>query len=338
VATVAPEVVETTAATKNATLAPAVPMIQRRVSGEFWPMVFVGVTIAVLCGITGYYFLSTPQVQANQSDAINDFRDTVKVIHLKKSDQLTDEEIHQRDAEPTFIQTESPAPPAKADTNFGDILVRNYSWKYDNQSYTAQLVLSKKILENYAQSKDGPELNYEALLNNSETDDDGVAQLVEQMKKQAKEKGLNDRQLVELAMSFVQSEITYDYAKAANNKTCYRPYELLDKKQGVCIDKSILGLAILKEIGVESCLIVMHDINHAAIGLGGQNRSGIDGSNWTYLETTANLKPGEIPLYRQGNLGPEIIKNNSSRTANLGELQFLLISPGKPWNDNNVIS
>ena len=124
-------------------------------------------------------------------------------------------------------------------------------------------------------------------------------------------------ELAELAVSFVQGSITYDWHTYHNidQSQIRYPYETLIDGTGVCADKTILLARILDELGYGLAIFTFERANHMALGL--QVPSGYDNyrSGFAFVESTNYAPIGRIPDNYVGGLKldarPSVIRVNS---------------------------
>lgn len=159
-----------------------------------------------------------------------------------------------------------------------------------------------------------------------------------------KKNGLNDDQIVELAMAFVQG-VQYDEARAtaiaAGSKEALTnyPYETLFLQKGVCADKSFLASMILRDLGYGTALFVYDTENHMAVGIQCSMQYSNYNSGYCYGETTAvGMRIGVIPdLNKTNNQANNLKKLNyfdqSSKfdEKKLGEVKILQKTTGKEY-------
>ena len=159
-----------------------------------------------------------------------------------------------------------------------------------------------------------------------------------------KKNGLNDDQIVELVMAFVQS-IQYDEARAtaiaAGSKEALTnyPYETLFLQKGVCADKSFLASMILRDLGYGTVLFVYDSENHMAVGIQCPMQYSNYNSGYCFAETTAvGMRIGVIPdLNKANNQANDLKKlsyfDQSSKfdEKKLGEVKILQKTTGKEY-------
>ncbi|MDD5397093.1 MAG: transglutaminase-like domain-containing protein [Candidatus Moranbacteria bacterium] len=190
-------------------------------------------------------------------------------------------------------------------------VVKKFAWEYKGVKYDLNLNLDKAVYsyyssqpKSYAYSGELPqnwEDDYYGMFLKSNSNDQTIPNLAADLQALGKKHNLNDDQIADLVLSFVQS-IEYDDAKAQNilDKTgkerMLYPYELLYQQKGVCSDKSLLAVAILRQLGYGAAIFTYEQDNHMAIGIQCPQSSSTYGSGYCYAETTAvGNKIGIIP-------------------------------------------
>lgn len=229
-----------------------------------------------------------------------------------------------------------PLPPTLPDSDLTDRLIRHYNWYYHGKIYEATLILNPDLTKQYLKVKEGKKDNnhqqrFEPFAAKLPLDLAAV-QLIDIFRQFAKRDSLNENQLAEMAIAFVQQAITYDYIKSyltAEYMDAVHPYVTLVRKNGVCSDKTLLGIYLLNELGFGACFIGLPDAEHAALGIL-SDRAGLNNTNYQYVETTAALPIGIMPTF---NSDPLYAYSKSLFTdkAGLGSAQFVLVRQGKPF-------
>lgn len=114
--------------------------------------------------------------------------------------------------------------------------------------------------------------------------------------------GLSDREVVNLAIAFVQQlRYTPDEVATGFIQHTYYPLQTLIDQGGDCEDTSILLAAILQEMGYGVILLAMWDAEHMGVGVRGDSSiTGAyyeyNGQRYYYIETTQEgWQVGEIP-------------------------------------------
>lgn len=205
---------------------------------------------------------------------------------------------------------------------------KDFQWTYRNQKYQLSLTLYQSIYEYYqnqpkkysyvgALAPNWEEEYYGMFLRSNEKDTT-ILELAKNLQKLGSEHKLNEDQLVEMTLAFVQT-IAYDDAKAKNilagvgDETMLYPYETLFQQKGVCSDKSFLATVILRAMGYGTTLFVYNSENHMAIGVQCPKDYSNYDSGYCYGETTTvGNKIGIIPdLSPENNRVAEIEKMNT---------------------------
>lgn len=234
-----------------------------------------------------------------------------------------------------------------------DPQARVFSWEYRGEKYVLEYTLYGSVYAYYQKRPrsfayfgnlpdDWEEKYYEMFLQRDAADD-AIGELADALSAQGKARGLDDDQIVELVLAFVQA-IPYDEAKAqdiladASGASISYPYEVLYENKGVCSDKSILGAAILRELGYGSALLAYEQDNHMALGVRCPQQYSTYGSGYCYAETTATgHRIGIIPeidrTTRRAREVREIASvdslDNQART--LGDVQLYARTEGKEY-------
>lgn len=200
---------------------------------------------------------------------------------------------------------ESNFPAAEGETE------RTYRWNYGGKSYSVSQTLYSSIYEFYkAQPKtytyfnelpENWEEEYYGMFIGATGDDSYVSDLTDVIVSQGEKNGLDQDQIAELVLAFVQS-IPYDDQKAANilartgNETMDYPYETLFENGGVCSDKSFLATVLLRKLGYGTALFVFENENHMAIGIQCPKEYSDYDSGYCFAETTSvGNKIGIVP-------------------------------------------
>ena len=190
-------------------------------------------------------------------------------------------------------------------------VTRTYSWEYDGKIYEISTELYKSSYlfyqnsqKSYAYFGDLPgnwQEEYYGMFLRNNPEDKVISSLIQEIKKEGRVQRLDDDQIVELVISFVQS-IPYDDSKAVaismqdENATVRYPYEVLYEKSGVCSEKSLLAIALLRELGYGAAAFIYEQDNHMAIGVQCPKQYSTYGSGYCYAETTMpGHKIGIIP-------------------------------------------
>lgn len=237
-----------------------------------------------------------------------------------------------------------------------DPLVRTFSWEYKNVTYSLPVTLYGSLNVYYAAQpkeysyigslpENWEEQYYGQFLKLSEQDRT-ISELAAKLAQLGKQRGLNDDQIVELILAFVQS-IPYDDTKAKNilagtgDERIEYPYETLYSNSGVCSDKSFLATALLRSLGYGTTIFTYQKENHMAIGIKCPKDDSTYGSGYCYAETTAvGNKIGILPkLDPVNNVASAEIKTqfndpnaSTDQSRPLSEYQMFLVTDGKQYN------
>ncbi len=230
-----------------------------------------------------------------------------------------------------------------------------FNWRYGGKDYSLKETLHRSVYDFYNQSQKN--FSYEGNLPADWKDQyfqmfvempnkDFVASLAGYFREAGIKNKLNDDQVVELAMSFVQA-IPYDQEKArmvlsgAEGDFVNYPYETLYIQKGICSDKSFLAYVLLKELGYGVALLTYEAENHMAIGIQCPLEYSNYESGYCYAETTTSgHKIGIIPDLNSINneaIAPVEIgyfgenKNNFAENRQPGQAEIYQKSEGKTY-------
>ncbi len=205
-------------------------------------------------------------------------------------------------------------------------VTKTFQWKYKNVQYELPLTLYQSVYVYYQKQPkifsytgDLPanwEESYYGMFLKANDNDSTIANLASGLQQLGTQHRLSSDQVVELALAFVQS-ITYDDTKASNilakadNETMLYPYETLFEQKGVCSDKSLLAVSILRKLGYGVAIFAYEQDNHMAIGVQCPQNYSTYNSGYCFGETTSvGNKIGLIPQFN----------TQSQKTADLAEL------------------
>ncbi|MEI7890637.1 MAG: transglutaminase-like domain-containing protein [bacterium] len=212
---------------------------------------------------------------------------------------------------------------------------RDFNWEYRGVKYSLKEKLFESVYKYYnlqpkayfyeGEIKANWQDDYYAMFLKANANDDSIAKLALEIQALGKAHKLSDDQIVDLVLAFVQA-IKYDDAKAKNilasigSETVLYPYELLYQQSGVCSDKSLLAIAILRELGYGTAIFAYEQDNHMAIGVQCLKEYSTYGSGYCYSETTSvGNKIGIIPSF----------DSNSNKTVDAGDLAIFDASQGQ---------
>ena len=205
-------------------------------------------------------------------------------------------------------------------------VAKTFQWNYRGTKYELSLTLYQSVYEYYqnqpktfSYAGELPanwEESYYGMFLKANESDSTIVNLADGLRKLGEQHRLSSDQVVELALAFVQA-IPYDDTKAsnilakANNETMLYPYETLFEQKGVCSDKSLLAVSILRKLGYGVAIFAYEQDNHMAIGIQCPKNYSTYGSGYCFGETTSiGNKIGIIPQFDA----------QSNKTADLAEL------------------
>lgn len=227
---------------------------------------------------------------------------------------------------------------------------KDFIWKYKGVTYKVSETLYKSLYDFYAaQPKEykyfgTPDVNWEeqyyAQFITNIQGDDSILKLTNDIAEQGKKQKLNDDQIAELVLAFVQT-IPYDDAKAklilsgsGETKIAY-PYETIFTNSGVCSDKSFLATVMLRSLGYGTAIFTYEKENHMAIGVECPIEYSNYQSGYCYAETTSvGNKIGIIPnLDTVNNRASALIAENDSGSVQkqLSTVKIFNASVGKEY-------
>lgn len=218
----------------------------------------------------------------------------------------------------------------------------NFNWEYAGKQYAIQETLYGSTYNFYRASP--KEFSYQGNLANNwedqyfkmflqESDNEKIFHKIAlDIQAVGKKNNLNDDQIVELVLAFVQT-IRYDDAKAAEITaggkaalTSY-PYETLYLQKGVCADKSFLASMLLRDLGYGTALFTYDTENHMALGIQCPMQYSSYDSGYCYAETTSvGIRIGVIP---------ELDKTNN-RAKDLQKISYLDYSQSAKFDEKKL--
>jgi len=188
---------------------------------------------------------------------------------------------------------------------------RIFNWEYKGVKYSLTEKLYQSLYEYYksqpkafsyiGELKPNWQDEYYGMFLTRAQNDELIATLALDLQDLGKQHKLSEDQIVDLTLAFVQT-IVYDDAKAQNilaktgTETVLYPYETLFEQKGVCSDKSLLAIVLLRQMGYGTAIFAYEQDNHMAIGIECPKDSSTYGSGYCYGETTSvGNKIGIIP-------------------------------------------
>lgn len=190
---------------------------------------------------------------------------------------------------------------------------KTFKWEFKGEKYSLTETFDQEVYNFYkaqpkifsysGELKPNWEEEYYGMFLKRSDQDKSISQLALDLQDLGKKHKLSDDQIVDLTLAFVQA-IQYDDAKAKNilakdgSQTMQYPYETLFTQLGVCSDKSLLAVSILREMGYGTAIFAYNDDNHMAIGIECPKNYSTYGSGYCYSETTSTgNKIGIIPSF-----------------------------------------
>lgn len=189
------------------------------------------------------------------------------------------------------------APPDK----LGEKTVK-FNWKYQNRPYYLYQTFSDSRYASYnrsikylAYSSDKPPLNprdsYYQIFFQTQASDTALTDLLADLKKVAQIDNLNEKEWLEFVLAFVQY-IPYDFSKNENSPQNF-PYETLYLNSGICSDKAILAVSLLRAMGYGAAIFDYPEIKHSAAAVACLEPS--SSSGYCFVETTNYFPVGVFP-------------------------------------------
>lgn len=221
---------------------------------------------------------------------------------------------------------------------------REFNWEYKGAKYKLTETLYQSVYEYYktapkmfsytGELKQNWQEEYYGMFLTRDENDKSIASLAAKLQELGLKHKLSDDQIVDLTLAFVQA-IVYDDAKAknilaqTNSETILYPYETLFEQAGVCSDKSLLAVALLREMGYGTAIFAYEQDNHMAIGIACPKDSSTYGSGYCYAETTSvGNKIGIIPSFDSASnkaVGADELTALDSQQAQQAVLQQLTL-------------
>lgn len=225
---------------------------------------------------------------------------------------------------------------------------RNFTFEYKGNNYTVSLAMDETIYNYYknlpklvyysGQESTSVRESFYALFLKTKDGDKTIANIANALRKIAADNNLNNNQLSELALAFVQS-IPYDHDKAAQSSfTPNMPYETLYVDKGVCSEKVFLGVLIMRELGFGAAVLDFPESNHSALGIKCDTNQSTSSSGYCYGETTNRLPFAAVPPSLSG--GQASTSNtwqNIRNASQLGRMEIYQKSDGTKYDPSNTI-
>lgn len=198
----------------------------------------------------------------------------------------------------------------------------DFNWEYQKQPYSLKITVYGSVDDYYGSLPKGLEKNKEdESVNeylNIPSEDKSISEITTSIKNLSTNRKLKDDQTLELATAFVQS-IPYDEEQAKTDQFHPRyPYEVIYDKKGICSDKSILMIAILRDMGYGNSAFLYDSESHMAAGVSCPKTYSTSTSGYCIIETTATgWRIGVVPEIKSNNRAAErsTIENYNSKSS-----------------------
>ncbi|MEI7690527.1 MAG: transglutaminase-like domain-containing protein [bacterium] len=186
-------------------------------------------------------------------------------------------------------------------------ITKTYTWDYKETPYTLNETLYKSTAEYYGKKIKGIYSNFEE---NSISkyfkypkQDKSISEVANKIKLSAEQGKLTPDQTIDLTLDYVQS-LPYDEIRAKTDLTHPRyPYETLYEGIGICSDKTLLTVAILRELGYGTAVFMYESDQHMAPAVQCPTEYSNYNSGYCIAETTAiGHKIGIVPELDQKSL------------------------------------
>ena len=293
--------------------------LRPRLHDSFW-VLSLAVLIIVLIGAPAFYFTAFKPLAKTyaQQPAENwpDPDELIRPISARNSQGQIINPAPSSNDSTTKKQDTTQSTPAPNSRKV------NFSWDYNGQKESAVISLNPAVDNAYSTNNANFNGDYDALYEHYLTKlpgDQTVSDLLKQLRAIARRRNLSDDQTVELTIKFVQTAISYDKERVKHLKDpgarANYPYETLARGMGVCIDKCLLLIDLLRGLGYGSALINLPKVDHAAVGLACTKGSDVYNSGYCYVETTNPFAIGEVPNALVGGIAQGASLSNSRANA-----------------------
>ncbi|MCW4011942.1 MAG: hypothetical protein NWF07_03010 [Candidatus Bathyarchaeota archaeon] len=181
------------------------------------------------------------------------------------------------------------------------VIERNYTWTYEDQEYSLNLVVPEPMYEYYSTKERYETSDYRGYILHP-YDDEYIAVMVMEFDRIAALNNMTNIEEVELVTSFVQNLHYLTDDTTGYDEYPKFPVESLIDEGGDCEDTSILLSHLLEAMDVETALLTLP--GHMAVGVE-LNATGahwdIGNTTYYYLETTVpGWEIGSIPIEHVG--------------------------------------
>lgn len=188
---------------------------------------------------------------------------------------------------------------------YGQISKQTYKWIYNNKEYSMDLILNSRTYEYYKNSDKRLLITKDFAIGkfmNIKDNDNLISMIMRKLEALARKHKISEAEMPQFVSAFVQY-INYDSAKAdkiINEKwdadtELYFHYETVYKNKGVCTDKSILLVSLLRRMNYGAAIILLEGDKHCAVGIESTAKHTVDNSGYEYIETTAPAPIGFVP-------------------------------------------
>lgn len=185
-----------------------------------------------------------------------------------------------------------------------EYIEKKFNWEYGGYRWSWTINILRGHYD-YFRGLPRPVTSDYSVYVTNQLDDYYISALVERFEEAAGRYGFSDYEMVDLAVSFVQSlDYVPDDVTTGYDEYPRYPLETLVDRGGDCEDTSILLASILHEMGYGVVLLALPD--HMAVGVKGvENLTGAywlyEGNRYYYVETTGTgWQVGEIPAEYSG--------------------------------------
>jgi len=186
-------------------------------------------------------------------------------------------------------------------------ITKSYAWDYKETPYSLTETLYKSTAEYYGKKRKGIYSSFEessiSRYFKYPKQDKSISEVANKIKISAEQGKLTPDQTIDLVLGYVQS-LPYDEARAKTDLTHPRyPYETLYEGMGICSDKTLLTVAILRELGYGTAVFMYEKDQHMAPAVQCPSEFSNYNSGYCIAETTAiGHKIGIVPELDQKSL------------------------------------
>jgi len=221
-----------------------------------------------------------------------------------------------------------------------------YVWIYNQKVYSIKLELSESLnqvyqkMPNKHRSTQKVEDYYEGIMTSEKGDNTMRMVAMKVLEAAMLAKINNPNRQLDFIMAFIQFAIQSDIEKAkkviqGKDFRYKTPYETLFSQSGLCLEKCLLAIAIIRQTGYwGSCLLYYPEAcpkaGHTAVGIACPTSQSLYNSGYCYAETMLPLPIGAMPRVNDDCTisidGRESVSGNISK---LGKVNTLLIMQGR---------